>query len=132
MIDGGDRAAAMPSVRTWVLLLVVAATVTAVGGCGGSDSAPATAPPRTTPSTTPAGAPGSVSSSAGSVVPLGISEAQLVRRLGAPASPVRTFPDGFRCSLYRISEEPPFVKLRYCFLHGRLKFFSTYAVEGSS
>lgn len=118
--------------RTWVPMLVVAATVTALGGCGGS-SAPATAPPpKPTPTITPVGAPGSVTSSAGSVIPLGISEAQLVKRLGAPASPVHAFSDGFRCSLYRISEEPPFVKLRYCFLHDRLKFFSTYAVEGSS
>jgi hypothetical protein len=119
--------------RSWVPLLLLVAAAIGVGGCGGSDSAPATAPPtNTTSSMTPVGAPGSVTSSAGSVVPLGISEAQLAKRLGAPASPLRAFPGGFRCSLYRISEEPPFVKLRYCFRHGRLKFFSTYAVEGSS
>jgi hypothetical protein len=118
--------------RTWVPLLIAAATVAGLGGCGGSDSAPATAPPRTTATTTPAGAPGSVSASAGSVVPLGISPVQLERKLGSPAAPLRPYPDGFRCSLYRISEQPPFVKLRYCFRHGRLKFFSTYAIEGSS
>jgi hypothetical protein len=130
LIGGSDRAAAVPSVRTRVQLLIVAATITAVGGCGANDPAPTPAPPKTTPITTPLGAPGSVTSSAGSIVPLGISETQLVKRLGAPASPLHSFPDGFRCSLYRIAEEPPFVKLRYCFAHGRLKFFSTYAVEG--
>jgi hypothetical protein len=119
--------------RTWVLLLVVAATVTAVGGCGGSDaSAPATnAPAAATERFTPAGAPGSVSASVGSAVQLGITPTQLEAELGGPATPLRHFKDGFDCTLYRITEEPPFVKLRYCFRHGRLEFFSTYAVEGS-
>jgi hypothetical protein len=115
--------------RTWLVLLVVTATVAGVDGCGKGSSAPVATPPRTT---TPAGAPGSVSASAGSAVPLGITPIQLERRLGKPAMPLRGYHDGFRCSLYRISEEPPFVKLRYCFRHGRLKFFSTYAIEGSS
>jgi hypothetical protein len=123
----------LPIVAT--ALLAIGAVV---GGCG-SDSASTTAPaasgsrPATaSQATTPVGAPGSVSAGAGSTVPLGISLAQLEARLGKPAVPLHTFNDGLHCSLYRISEEPPFVKLRYCFESGQLKFFSTYAIKGSS
>jgi hypothetical protein len=119
--------------RSWASLLVLAATVVGVCGCG-TDSAPATAPTTTSQAsrTTPAGAPGSVSAAVGSAVRLGVTPGQLEEELGKPATPLRAFRNAFTCSLYRISEEPPFVKLRYCFVHGRLKFFSTYAVEGSS
>jgi hypothetical protein len=120
------------TVRSWFPLLIVLTMVAGLSGCGGSGSAPATTPASTGSTTTPAGASGSVPATAGSEVPLGITRAQLEERLGAPAAPLREFPDGFQCSLYRISEEPPFVKLRYCFRHEHLKFFSTYAVEGSS
>jgi len=77
---------------------------------------------------TPAGTPGSVSVAAGSAVPLGLSPAQLETRLGSPATPLRARPHGFSCMLYRMQEKPPYVKLQYCFRHGRLKYFSTYAI----
>jgi hypothetical protein len=123
----------MPSMRLWAPLLIAMAIVVAVDGCGGGNtSAPATtsaaAPAERL---TPAGTPGSVSASAGGAVPLGISPAQLEAKLGQPTTPTRHFQDGFDCSLYRISEQPPFVKLRYCFRHGHLEFFSTYAIERS-
>jgi hypothetical protein len=70
-----------------------------------------------------------VSAGVGSAVPLGISPAELEARLGRPAVPLSPDKSGFRCMLYRMVEEPPFVKLRYCFRDHRLKFFSTYAVE---
>jgi hypothetical protein len=119
--------------RSWIAMLLLAAAVVGVCGCG-TDSAPATTPATTAPAstTTPSGAPGSVSAAAGSAVRLGVTPAQLEEELGKPATPLRAFHHAFTCSLYRISEEPLFVKLRYCFVHGRLKFFATYAVEGSS
>jgi hypothetical protein len=123
----------MPSMRPWVSLLIAMAIVVAVDGCGGSSApAPATPPAATAAGRlTPAGAPGSVSASAGGAVQLGITPAQLEAKLGGAATPLRPFKDGTDCVLYRIAEEPPFVKLRYCFQGGRLEFFSTYAVEGS-
>lgn len=117
------RRALLPIVVTALVAVGVGA-----GGCG-SDSASSTAPAATT---TEPGAPGSVSAAVGGAVPLGISPTQLEKRLGAPAIAPEPAENGLRCSFYRIAEEPPFVKLRYCFLHGHLKFFSTYAVEGSS
>jgi len=42
---------------------------------------------------------------------------------------MRPYEGGFQCMLYLIAEQPPFVKFRYCFRHGRLKFLATYAVE---
>lgn len=119
--------------RSSVVVLLVAAAIACLAGCGASGSAPTvtvTGSTTTASSTTPPGAPGSVSTSAGSTVPLGITPAELEGRLGKPATSLRRFADGFNCTLYRIAEQPPFVKLRYCFRGGRLKFFSTYAVEG--
>ena len=104
------------------MVLVVALLM---GGCGGSSSAPAQ-------TTTPNGSPGSVSAAAGSAVPLGIGLAKLEARLGTPAMSGRRRPGGFNCVLYRIAEQPPFVKLQYCFRRGRLKYLSTYAVGGDA
>lgn len=115
------------TMRSWVVLMVAAVTMVGIGGCGGGG---VSAPTDTSATTTPSGAPGSVSASVGSTVPLGITPARLEERLGPPASAVHRYRDGFDCSLYLMSEQPPFVKLRYCFRGGRLKFFSTYAVEG--
>jgi hypothetical protein len=122
----------MPTVRSWLLLLIAAGMVAGFGGCGGGSAPVASPAPVVTPTTTPSGAPGSVSANIGSAVPLGISPSQLERRFGAPAVALRHYRGGFDCSLYRIAEQPPFVKLRYCFRHRRLKFFSTYAIENSS
>ncbi len=117
--------------RRSIALLVAFLAISGLVGCGKGSPAPTTAAAPTGATTTPAGAPGSVSASSGSTVPLRITPAQLEARIGTPASPLRDFPDGFRCSLYRISEQPPFVKLRFCFRHGRLEFLSTYAVATS-
>jgi hypothetical protein len=121
--------------RSWILPPLLAVAVVCLGGCGSSSPAPTTGSSQGAPApakqvTTPLGAPGSVTAGAGGVVPLGISPADLEEKLGSPAGWLTPIKGGYRCVLYRMAEEPPFVKLRYCFRHDRLKFFSTYAVDG--
>lgn len=110
--------------------LAAAALAVALGvaGCGGSSSAPATTAEAA--KTTPAGAPGSVSAAAGGAVPLGLTRAEVEDRIGPPATPPQPRPDGFRCMLYLMAEQPPYVKLQYCFRGDRLKYLSTYAIAG--
>lgn len=77
-------------------------------------------------------APGTVTLEEGGAVPLGLSESQLVHRLGQPAVPLRRKNGQLRCMFYEIAGQPPQVQLQYCFRGHRLRLLSTYFQQPGS
>jgi hypothetical protein len=113
----------------WRLAQRVAVMAVALGavlaGCGGS-TPEQDGPAGSRDGVVRRGAPGSVTVVRGNAVPLGITPAQVVRRLGAPAAPLQRKDAYYRCMYYNVVDQPPTVQLQYCFADGELKIVASY------
>lgn len=73
-----------------------------------------------------AGDPGSVTTQEGEIVPLGLTPAQVARRLGPPAVALHRKDAHYSCMFYDLVGQPRGVQLQYCFHGGKLKLLSSY------
>jgi len=123
--------AGRPAQRAAVVGLALGALL---AGCGSSSPA-ATDEPAARPALSAGGlvgaGPGAITVEAGSAVPLGIRPAQVIRRLGPPAVPLRAKGAHARCMLYDLIGQPPTVRLQYCFAAGKLDVVASYIADSS-
>lgn len=109
--------------------MVVVLGVTLAVGCGGSSPPEEPAATTTPAGLVRAGAPGSITAEEGSAVPLGIPQAEVIRRLGPPATGMSRKGPRHRCMLYDLVGQPPEVQLQFCFARGALDVVATYIGE---
>jgi hypothetical protein len=113
-------------------VIVAVALGALFGGCGGSGSAANEAASSSAVGArglVRPGTPGAIAVEAGNAVPLGIRPSELIRRLGAPAVPLRRRDERYRCMFYYLIGQPPTVQLQYCFRQGELDVVATYIRE---
>jgi len=67
-----------------------------------------------------------VTTQEGELVPLGVTPAEVVHRLGRPAVALHRKDAHYSCMFYDLVGQPHGVQLQYCFRAGRLKLLSSY------